>query len=274
MKKALVGTLIIIVLIGLGFLVKDLFFNQLLQIEKKVGDLLEESGIKVSLPAPLLSSQDSPDSFLTKEGIIKLTNLERQKQGLAPLKENAKLDSSAGFKAEDLFKNQYFEHESPTGVTVSDLVKKAGYDFIALGENLARGNFKDDQALVEAWMASPGHRENILNPSFKEIGVSVEKGIFEGKETWIAVQHFALPLSACPTASEEIKRTIQANEKEIAAIEETLNSLKDSLRTKKDVNQYNSLVLKHNNLIDQTQALVQEYNRQVEVFNQCLSKQY
>jgi uncharacterized protein YkwD len=92
-----------------------------------------------------------------------------------------------------MFENQYFAHESPTGEKVSDLAKKFGYDFLLIGENLAMGNFSSDEDLVLAWMESPGHRENILNEKYQEIGVAVKKGIFEGKEVWIAVQHFGLP---------------------------------------------------------------------------------
>jgi len=272
MKKLIIIILIAAIVVGFGFLIKDKLFSRFLEIEKGVSDLLKETERKVFLPSPLVLEQDSPDSFLSKDEIIKITNVQRQKYGLAPLKENSRLDSSAEAKTEDLFLNQYFEHESPTGIDVSDLAQKAGYEFIILGENLAMGNFKDDEALVQAWMASPGHRENILNSSFTEIGVSVLKGEFQGKTTWIAVQHFALPLSACVSASESIKTTIEANEKEILRIEEILNSMKDNLNTRKDVREYNSLVLQHNNLVDKNKDLIEEYNRQVGIFNQCLTE--
>ncbi len=262
----------VIVIIGAwGFLVKDLLFSRLSQIEKGVSDLLKESERKVFLPSPLLFGQDSPDSFLNKDKVIEFTNIQREKYGLAPLKENDKLDSSAKDKAEDLFLNQYFEHESPTGVEVSDLVDQAGYEFIVLGENLAMGNFENDEALVQAWMDSPGHRENILSSSFTEIGVFVLKGTFEGKETWIAVQHFALSLSACLMADESIKSKIEANEREVAGIEQILNSMEDKLKTRKDIKQYNDLVSEHNNLIYQNELLVEDYNKQVRTFNQCLT---
>lgn len=271
MKKAIIILLAVAVIGGVGFLAKDLLFFGLIQMEKNVSDLLKESERKIFLPSPLRSSQDSLSSFLDKDEVIKFTNIERKKYGKAPLKENSRLDSSAKAKAEDLFKNQYFEHTSPFGVDVSGLAQQAGYEYLVLGENLAMGNFENDEALVQAWMNSPGHRENILNPSFTEIGVYVLKGLFNGKETWIAVQHFALPLSACKEADESIKSQIEANEKEISQIEQTLDYTKDRLNTRKSVNQYNDLVLEHNNLVDENKVLIEEYNRQIKAFNQCLA---
>jgi Cysteine-rich secretory protein family len=272
MKKILVGAVVIAVLVGAGFLIKDLLFSGVLKLEKGVNDLLQESEKKVFLPSPLISEQNAPDSFLDREGIINLTNSERQKEGLAPLKDNRKLDASSQIKLEDIFAKQYFEHTSPSGVDVSGLAGQTGYEFIILGENLAMGNFEDDQALVDAWMSSPGHRANILNPNFTEIGVSVSRGIFNGKLTWIAVQHFGTPLSTCPVADETIKSAIEADEKEISSIEQTLNSLKDEIKTGKDVKQYNDLVLRHNKLVDQTKSLIDKYNEQVRTFNQCLTQ--
>ena len=64
---------------------------------------------------------------------------------------------------------------------------------------------------MTAWMNSPGHRANILNPHFQEIGVAVGKGMYEGHETWIAVQSFGMPLSACPASDANLKIKIDAN---------------------------------------------------------------
>jgi hypothetical protein len=233
---------------------------------------MEQADKKVFLPSPLVSDQEAKNSFLNKDEIIRLTNVQRQKYGAAPLKENTRLDSSAQVKMEDLFSNQYFEHESPTGLDVSDLAEQAGYKFILLGENLAMGNFEDDEALVDAWMASPGHRANILNPSFTEIGVSVEKGVFNGRSVWIAVQHFGTPLSACPQADESLKSAIEANEKKIADLEKQLDSMKDSLKTRNDVREYNNLISEHNDLIDKDKVLINNYNQQILEFNQCLTE--
>jgi uncharacterized protein YkwD len=270
MKKLIIIILAVVIIIT-GFIIRDQLSNNLENIQKGVVDLLKESEKKIFLSSPLVSKQDSSNSFLDKNEVIRITNLEREKYNLAPLKESAKLNLSAKFKAEDLFKNQYFEHQSPTGIGVSDLATQAGYDFIVLGENLAMGNFEDDQALVQAWMDSPGHRANILNSSFSEIGVSVIKGIFNGKETWMAVQHFALPLSVCPKIDESLKAQIEANELEIVNIQQTLETMQSNPRSRENVKEYNALVSKHNSLVEQDKILIEEYNNQINAFNQCLN---
>jgi len=107
---------------------------------------------------------------LTVKGVIDNTNKQRALNGDLPvLKENFKLNFSAEKKLQDMFVKQYFEHNSPEGIGVGDLGLQAGYEYIIIGENLALGNFKDDASLVDAWMASPGHRANILNKKYTEI---------------------------------------------------------------------------------------------------------
>lgn len=273
MKKVFLSILIVFILVGTWFLARDLFFLDPLKTEKRVNELLEEINGKVLLPSPLRSSSGQEiGAPLNKDEIIKHTNIQREKYGLGSLKESSQLYLSAQSKTEDIFLRQYFEHESPTGLNVSDLVKKAGYEFIVLGENLAMGNFDSNEDLVQAWMDSPGHRENILNSSFSEIGVAVLKGYFEGEEVWVAVQHFALPLSACSAANEAIKETIAANEKKIVSIEEVLNSMKGDLKTRKNLKEYNDLVELHNSLVAKNKALIKEYNKQIRSYNQCLMR--
>ena len=120
-------------------------------------------------------------TVLSQNDVIDLTNKARATYGSLPaLKENSKLDFSAEKKLQDMFMKQYFEHVSPSGIGVGDLANQISYEYIVIGENLALGNFKDDQALVDAWMASPAHRANILNKHYTEIGVAVGKGTFEG----------------------------------------------------------------------------------------------
>jgi hypothetical protein len=184
-------------------------------------------------------------------------------------------------KVEDMFQNQYFAHESSTGEKVSDLAKKFGYDFLLIGENLAMGNFSSDEDLVLAWMESPGHRENILNEKYQEIGVAVKKGIFEGKEVWIAVQHFGLSSSFCQKPGSLLRTEIEEKEKQISQLEKELLDLKteiDSLKRwqreeiSQKIDQYNELVSEYNNLVEETKNLIDQYNFQVNSYNQCLSE--
>jgi hypothetical protein len=140
-------------------------------------------------------------SEITADKVISQTNSERQKLGLVPLKYNATLSQSAAAKAEDMFKNNYWAHNSPEGKTPWDFFKSAGYQYSVAGENLAK-DFYDTEGLIKAWMNSPTHRDNIVNPKYQEIGIGVVNGILNGVKTTLVVQHFALPLNA-PVATKK-----------------------------------------------------------------------
>ena len=218
---------------------------------------------------------------LTKEKVIEITNKERSLNGnLPPLKENSKLDFSAEKKLQDMFVKGYFEHISPDGVGVADLGTQVGYEYIIIGENLALGNFKDDQSLVDAWMASPGHRANILNNKYSDIGVSVGKGTYKGNSVWMAVQHFALPKSACPTIDGVLRGVIDLEQNNIKQMEAGLASKKaiidsgaisEGTTTMGQINNYNSLVSDYNKLILDIKNKTNTYNSQVRDFNNCIA---
>lgn len=285
-----IGILILIlVIIGAGlFFFRDNisdFYSELSlklpQIEKGVtGFFVEEAERQISLPPPLKTEEENPEAFLTQAGVIRWTNFQREKYGLPSLQENFRLNVSAEAKTQDMFENQYFSHYSPSGSGVGDLVENVGYEFIAIGENLALGNFENDEALLQAWMDSPGHRANILNPIYQEIGVAVREGIFEGRSTWLAVQHFGMPLSACPQPDENLALEIEINQSEIRQLQNTLDSLQREIRSirpkrgeiyQQKIEEYNSLVGEYNVLVDETKALISEYNSQVRLLNECAS---
>lgn len=138
---------------------------------------------------------------LTPEYLFALVNNERVTHGLAALRRNARLDASAGHKAEDMVEKNYFSHSGPDGTKPWDWMTGAGYRFERAGENLAV-DFIDAELTVRAWMASQGHRDNILNREFTETGVAVLPGILNGRETILIVQHFARPQTSVPVATE------------------------------------------------------------------------
>jgi uncharacterized protein YkwD len=283
--------ILIVILAAVGIVIlffysqKDLagFYSKislnLPQIEKGISNLVQEAGKQILTPPPLKAEKEALNAFLTQAGVIRLTNTERAKAGLSALKESQLLDASAAAKVSDMFKNQYFAHISPSGLGVGDLAENEGYDYLVIGENLALGNFENDQVLIQAWMDSPGHRANILNANYQEIGVSVQKGTYEGKTTWIAVQHFGKPLSACPQPNEAKKAAIENNQKQITELQNTLDLLNIELQTmsrhdkayNEKVNEYNNLVSQYNNLLAETKELVAEYNKQVKALNSCAS---
>lgn len=129
---------------------------------------------------------------LSKNTLYSLLNNARIKNGLAPLKENSKLVQSATMKAEDILKKDYFSHWSPDGISPWYWFKSAGYDFLIAGENLGIG-FLDSEEIFNAWMNSRTHRQNILDPRFKEVGIAILKGEFQGKDIYVVVQHFGVP---------------------------------------------------------------------------------
>lgn len=106
--------------------------------------------------------------------VIRLTNIERSKRGLATLKTNWQLSRCARYKSQDMINRGYFAHQSPTYGSPFDMIESFGISMAAGGENIAMGQ-RTPQEVVKAWMNSPGHRGNMLSTAFTEIGVGVAK---------------------------------------------------------------------------------------------------
>lgn len=126
-------------------------------------------------PAP-----SKPENNITisavEQAVLNLTNAERQKAGLSPLQADQNLMASAREKSKDMATKNYFSHTSPTYGSPFDQMKQFGVTYKAAGENIAMGQ-RNAEAVVKAWMDSPGHRENILKPNFTHIGIGyVENG--------------------------------------------------------------------------------------------------
>ncbi len=102
--------------------------------------------------------------------VIRLTNEARKQNGLAPLSTHWELSRVARYKSQDMVDKHYFSHTSPTYGSPFDMMKAFGISYRAAGENIAYGQ-RTPQEVVNAWMNSPGHRANILNASFTQIGV-------------------------------------------------------------------------------------------------------
>ena len=240
--------------------------------------LVEELKQAVSTPAPLRSGEEAPTSFLTKQGVFQWTNTQRQEQGLSLLEADTTLDNVAAARARDMFEKQYFGHVAPDGSGVAEAAQKEEYAFLAIGENLALGNFATDSALVQAWMDSPGHRENIVSPRYQEIGIAVEQGEFEGNTVWIAVQIFGLPSSACSMPSSELESDIELKKIQIEEMEVILDKEYKEIEATEPkrgqvfrdrVDHYNQLVAQYNKLVEDVQVLIGEYNVEAREFNEC-----
>ncbi len=142
-----------------------------------------------------LTPSEATLSTITTNRIVQLTNDERVKAGLSPLTINNQLTHAAQLKANDMFKNQYFAHISPTGVTPWYWMQQSGYSYQIAGENLAI-DFTQAEDVVAAWMASPKHKENILRPEYTQTGVAVMSGQFKGSTSIIVVHMFGDPMPA------------------------------------------------------------------------------
>jgi hypothetical protein len=147
--------------------------------------------------------------------IVDLTNDERGDQKLGGLTRNPLLDEAAQLKAEDMAENGYFAHYSPEGVSPWYWFGEVGYAYTDAGENLAV-HFNDSEAVVEAWMRSPLHRDNILGGKYTEIGVGTARGEWDGVPTVFVVQLFGSPAARTPVA---LKPAETAPVAQIAAVE-------------------------------------------------------
>ncbi|GAB6159203.1 hypothetical protein JCM39194_24030 [Desulfotomaculum varum] len=129
-------------------------------------------------------------SFMNElqQQVVELVNSERAKYGLQPLKAKQDLTEVAMLKAQDMYKNKYFSHTSPTYGSPFDMMKKYGIYYTAAGENIAMGQRTAAQVMQD-WMNSPGHRANILNSNYNEIGVGVYQSYTGYGYIW--VQEFA-----------------------------------------------------------------------------------
>lgn len=122
---------------------------------------------------PATTNVNSNYDAFQKE-VVRLVNKERAAAGLKALTQKSELDKVAIAKSKDMAKNNYFSHTSPTYGSPFDMLKQFGVKYSTAGENIAYGQ-KTPEEVMNGWMNSPGHRANILNANFTQIGVGVAK---------------------------------------------------------------------------------------------------
>lgn len=123
------------------------------------------------------------------EQLLAATNAKRAETGLDPLVLDQRLSHAAALKAQDMYAKNYWAHNSTDGKTPWEFVTASGYRYRVAGENLAK-NFSVSSAVVDAWMASPTHKDNIMRGDYKDIGFAVVNGVLGGEETTLVVQMF------------------------------------------------------------------------------------
>ncbi|GAB4345684.1 MAG: hypothetical protein OHK0047_39100 [Leptolyngbyaceae cyanobacterium] len=118
-------------------------------------------------PTPTPAAAPIPD-FVQR--VLNLTNQFRAANGLAPLQLNIELDTAALRHSQDMALNDYFDHNGLNGSTPASRMNQVGYSSSVYGENIAAG-YDTPEEVVQGWIDSPGHRANLLNPSFTEVGI-------------------------------------------------------------------------------------------------------
>lgn len=136
-----------------------------------------------------ISNHNSDRYFIDR--VVELTNKERAKYGLQPVKLNLLLNEVALYHSQDMAMQDYFDHIALDGSEPWDRMTRAGYQYSVAAENIAAG-FLTPETVVEAWMKSPGHRSNILAPDVEEIGVGYyylpsDRGSINYKHYWTQV---------------------------------------------------------------------------------------
>ncbi len=120
-------------------------------------------------------NQVTTGSFLSfQKEVVRLVNVERSKRGLSELSFNTELSNVATLKSQDMINKNYFDHTSPTYGSPFDMMKQFNISYRTAGENIAKGQ-RTPAEVVNSWMNSPGHRANILNANFTDIGIGVAK---------------------------------------------------------------------------------------------------
>jgi uncharacterized protein YkwD len=239
------------------------------------------AGLKATTTVKSYNSTNTPvvkkDTKISVDGVIYYTNIERKKAGLPELIKSTKLNKSASLKTDDMFTRQYFEHTAPDGETAADLARSVDYKFQIVGENLALGIFDTDKSLVKAWMDSPTHRENILNPRYTEIGVAVGIGDYKGQRQWMAVQHFAKPLPMCLEVDVDVQKNIDLEKTALELEERELQKMagvieSDPSTSKEYLNEYNFKVSAYNERLNKLRLIITEFNKTIVDYNECLKR--
>ncbi|OGH92724.1 MAG: hypothetical protein A2563_03575 [Candidatus Magasanikbacteria bacterium RIFOXYD1_FULL_40_23] len=138
--------------------------------------------------------------------IVALTNIARREKGLPALVVSSKLDLSSQNKANDMAEKSYFAHAREEK-SLSSWLKGANYKYLVAGENLAVG-FSSAEEIVKAWKNSPTHYANLIDPEFKDLGVGLSGGIYNGRATVFVAQHLGAQVAAVKTGAQPAKKVI------------------------------------------------------------------
>ncbi|MFA6254636.1 MAG: CAP domain-containing protein [Patescibacteria group bacterium] len=150
-------------------------------------------------------------STIISSNMINLVNESRKEAGIEPLVSDTFLEKFAQAKGQDMINRDYFAHDTPEGKKPWQWIDRGEYDYVYAGENLAM-DFKTAETVHEAFMKSPSHRRNILNPKYKEVGMAVIEGQIGGHQTILLVEFFGTQrkdLSTLAKTPEPVKQNAE-----------------------------------------------------------------
>lgn len=191
--------------------------------------------LKTNFPSVLGISID-----VSVQNLLLLTNQKREESGLQSLQLNEELSKAALLKAQNMFDKDYWAHNAPTGTTPWVFIKKAGYEYVYAGENLARG-FTVSKEVVNAWMNSPTHRDNMLSEKYSDVGFAVMEGKLLGEQTVLVVEIFGNK-SGVITARQKIAKSTQSS-KNVETLSEQVSLQKQPLFDSRWIFKNTALVL-------------------------------
>jgi len=147
-----------------------------------------------TISGPIVLNRFDLTALVLPKVLVDYANENRDIENFKHLAISPVLEKAAQLKANDMAEKGYFAHNSPEGKNPWYFFSQAGYSFAYAGENLAV-NFTDSVDVSLAWMASPGHRANIMNGNFSEIGIATAEGMYQGRPTVFVVQLFGRPVA-------------------------------------------------------------------------------
>lgn len=295
-----------VVLAAIAAFFNVLLFTNIKNLSHVYNNLADNAGYSSGQPSgPSGKSHLIPVSrdVLNKEAVIELTNKERANYGLPPLEENHLLNMIAASRAQDMLEKQYFAHVSPIGEQASDIARTVGYAYKIIAENIGSGDYSTNQKIVDGWMQSPGHRNNILSTEVREIGVAVARGKMHGRNTFVTVQIFGLPSppvrqKVCVAPSEKHLHEIEVIKAEIESLQSRIVRLKNELEAEQEsierdrkyiyndaekgrnlnerINVFNEKSRWYNRLVGEAKAkavvaesMINEYNYVLQAYHEC-----
>ncbi len=187
----------------LGLYIYNTHRNKL-QVPQSNNAVSSTGGIAIST-APTTGSISIGNETPQTQELLKQINNARATNGISPVTENSLLDKSAKLKADDMIAKNYWSHNAPDGTQWMSFIQQVGYAYSAAAENLSYGQYRyyPEQTIVNNWLNSPEHKENMLNGRYTEIGIAIEKAqSFNGQQdVWVIVTHYGTPTKQTSGAS-------------------------------------------------------------------------